>query len=295
MANILIGIPARYASTRLPGKPLAKIAGKEMIARVWEIAKIAASKYPIGIVKCAIATEDERILNFCREHNMECHHTSVSCETGTDRVAELIDKVNFKTDFVVNLQGDNPSCPPWFLTALIDTYLNDNSVEVVTPCVNLTWETYERLKQAKRITPYSGTTVIVRADSEIKSITEGTKWDAVWFSKSIIPVIRKVEKLKEISPIYSPVLRHIGLYSYRQDVLRSISQSKDSIYGSSFCEGLEQLKFIEIGKKVKVVKVNYRGREVLSGVDTVEDLKRTEAIFEKYGEFDPTEIKKIKN
>lgn len=285
--KILIGIPARYASTRLPGKPLMKIAGKEMITRVWEIAQKVANNYPEGMVKCAVATEDQRILDFCNDNGIECHLTSEKCETGTDRIAELVEKVDGNPEFVVNLQGDNPTCPPWFLESLINSYLNDNDVEVATPVVNLTWEMLEKLKEAKKSTPFSGTCAIVKAAPAegMKTITDHDEWDAVWFSKTIVPTIRKEEKLKEISPAFSPVLRHIGLYAYRADVLKQIGEVKDTLYSSGETEGLEQLKFLSMGLKVKAVKVDYRGKDALSGVDSPIDLERAEEFFNKHGEF----------
>lgn len=285
--KILIGIPARYASSRLPGKPLAKIAGKEMIVRVWEIAQKVKESYPAGEVQCAIATEDQRIVDFCSANNMECYLTSEACKTGTDRIAELVEKVEEKPDFVINLQGDNPTCPPWFLTAMIDCYKKDNSVEVATPCVNLTWDTLERLRESKKKNPFSGTCAVVDAElgKGIEAITESNEWKALWFSKNIIPAVRKEDKLKAISPEFSPILRHVGLYAYRTDVLSRIKTVSDSIYSEGETEGLEQLKFLQMGMNVKVVKVDYRGREALSGVDSPDDIVKAEAFFEKYGEF----------
>ncbi len=285
--KILIGIPARYASTRLPGKPLLKIAGKEMLVRVWEIAQKTAAKYPTGEVHCAIATEDQRIVDFCKEKNMECYLTSDDHPTGTDRIAELVEKVDGNPEFVINLQGDNPTCPPWFLEAMIDSYRKDNSVEVVTPCVNLTWETLSALKKSKEKNPYSGTTCIVnaKAGSGIEGITKESEWDAVWFSKNIVPALRKEDKLKELSPEFSPILRHIGLYSYRTDVLSKIGKVKDTIYSDGVTEGLEQLKFLNMGLNVKLVKVDYQGRQALSGVDSPADRDKAEEFFNKYGEY----------
>lgn len=285
--KILIGIPARYASTRLPAKPLLKISRKEMLVRVWEIAQKVAQKYPSGEVICAVATEDQRILNFCEEKGIKCYLTSENCKTGTDRIAELVSKLDEKPEFIINLQGDNPTCPPWFLTSLIDAYKKDNNIAVATPVVNLTWETLEKLKESKKKNPYSGTTCIVKLDTGvgIEGITEEKEWDAVWFSKNIIPAVRKEDKLKAVSPEFSPVLRHIGLYAYRTDVLEQIGTLKDTLYSDEVTEGLEQLKFLSMGLKVKAVKVDYQGREALSGVDSPDDLKKAEDFFNTYGEY----------
>ena len=151
----LIGIPARYGSTRFPGKPLAKIAGKEMLLRVWENALKAASKFD-GCEAC-VATDDQRIVDFCRRQNINVMMTSENCLTGTDRIVELAHKMPHPPEFVVNLQGDNPLCPTWFVEAVISEYYKDNNVETVTPVVNLSWEELDNLREHKKTTPFSGT------------------------------------------------------------------------------------------------------------------------------------------
>ena len=269
--KILIAIPARYGSTRFPGKPLEKINGKEMLLRVWEIAKKAASKFDKGVVECAVGTEDQRIMDFCKEHNIECYMTSDKCETGTDRVKEVMDFVDGDPEFVVNLQGDNPLCPPWFVESIIEAYLKDNSVEVVTPVVNLEWDALDTLRENKKTTPYSGTCAI-----------ENTKTgNAIWFSKNIIPALRKEDKLRKEFEM-SPILRHIGLYGYTAKTLKNIADLPETNYERF--EGLEQLRFLEDGMVVRLVRVDYGKYKGMSGVDTPEDLKRAEALFNKQGE-----------
>jgi 3-deoxy-manno-octulosonate cytidylyltransferase (CMP-KDO synthetase) len=138
----LIVIPARYGSTRFPGKPLAKIAGKEMLLRVWENAQKAASKFE-GC-QAVVATDDERIMDFCRSRGIDAVMTSVNCPTGTDRVIEAAEKMREMPEFVVNLQGDNPICPTWFVEAVINEYYKNDRVETVTPVVNLSWEELDK-------------------------------------------------------------------------------------------------------------------------------------------------------
>ena len=141
----LIAIPARYGSTRFPGKPLAKIAGKEMLLRVWENAQKTAAKFED--CHAVVATDDERIADFCKSKNIACVMTSPDCPTGTDRVVEAAESFADKPEFVVNLQGDNPICPPWFVEAVIAEYYNNNAVETVTPVVNLSWEQLDKLRR----------------------------------------------------------------------------------------------------------------------------------------------------
>jgi 3-deoxy-manno-octulosonate cytidylyltransferase (CMP-KDO synthetase) len=265
----LIAIPARYGSTRFPGKPLAKIAGKEMLLRVWEIAQSAAKEFED--TKAVVATDDQKIVDFCKERNIDVVMTSDKCRTGTDRVKEAIANLGANPEFVVNLQGDNPLCPPWFVKSVIEAYYKDNNVEVVTPCVNLSWEGLDKLRESKKTTPFSGTTAIVDENS-----------NGVWFSKNIIPAIRKEEQAKKENAL-SPVYRHVGLYGYRKDIIDRIGDLKEGVYEKF--EGLEQLRFIENGISIKVVKVDYGDYEGMSGVDNPEDVPRAEALFEKYGEF----------
>lgn len=275
--KILIAIPARYASTRLPGKPLVKISGKEMLLRVYENAKKVQQKYTEGAVDIAVGTEDQRIVDFCNSHNITVCMTSKDCLTGTDRVKEVMEVLGNKHNFVINWQGDNPVAAPWHIKEMIDAYLNDTTVDVITPCVLLSWKALDQLRQNKKQTPYSGTTAIVHP----------TTSNAIWFSKNIIPAIRKEKQLREKSDM-SPVYRHIGLYGYKKEVLTRLAQLQESDYESATLEGLEQLRFILNGYTVRIAKVTYKGYEGLasaSGVDTQQDVERVEALLDTYGEY----------
>lgn len=268
--QLLIAIPARYASTRFPGKPLFPILGKPMVQRVYDIAIKAAAKY--NNIDCVVATDDQRIMDFCKNNNIKSVMTSDQCRTGTDRIHEILTQLKHTPNFVVNLQGDNPLCPPWIISDIIDAYVKDQSIEVVTPCVKLTWQELDMLREHKKITPFSGTTALV--DKNMR---------AIWFSKNILPAIRNEEKLKTTQPDFSPVLRHIGLYGYRIDILKKISALQDGYYEKY--EELEQLRFLENGIKVNVVIIDYKGRESMSGVDSPQDIQKAEHLLTKYGEF----------
>ena len=268
MVKTLVVIPARYGSTRFPGKPLAKIAGKEMLLRVVDIAKKGTKNADAQIV---VATEDDRILNFCKEHGVECLMTSDLCKTGSDRVCEAVKTLGVHPELIINLQGDNPVCPPWFIEELIKAFESDKTVDLVTPCTELSWEALDKLRESKKTTPFSGTTCVMDKNGY-----------ALWFSKNIIPAIRKENDLREKGKM-SPVLRHIGLYGYKYDSLFKFKELEESSYEK--LEGLEQLRFLENGMKIKIALVDYGQFEGMSGVDSPEDLKRAEALFEKYGEF----------
>lgn len=276
--QILIAIPARYASERLPGKPLIKLRGKEMLLRVFENATKVANKYPSGMVSIAVGTEDQRIVDFCEQHQITVFLTSDDCRTGTDRVKQVMQLIGNKHDFVINLQGDNPLAAPWHIKDMIDAYLKDASVDVITPCVLLSWQALDQLREHKKQTPFSGTTAIVHPESS----------NALWFSKHIIPAIRNETNLRKRSSL-SPVYRHIGLYGYKQQVLGDLAHLAHSDYESSDLEGLEQLRFILNGYTVRVAKVDYMGYEAIAaagGVDNQQDIPRIEALLDRYGEYE---------
>ncbi|MCL2473897.1 MAG: 3-deoxy-manno-octulosonate cytidylyltransferase, partial [Alphaproteobacteria bacterium] len=233
----LIVIPARYGSTRLPGKPLAVIAGQTMLQRVVNIAQ-KVQKDVSNHVSVVVATDDERIMAHAKELEVEAVMTPADCATGTDRVNAAIDELKETPDFVVNLQGDAPLTPPSFVSALIEAYHKDSSVPLVTPVVQLSWEALETLRENKKTTPFSGTCAVFDRNTGL----------AFWFSKNIIPVMRK-----KPDTALSPVWRHIGMYGYSIDLLRKFSSLPEGVYEK--LEGLEQLRVIENGFKVRCVPV----------------------------------------
>lgn len=269
-SRILLVIPARYASTRLPGKPLEKIAGKEMLKRVAEIAAYIAQKNES--CNYIVATDDERIVDFCNLNQIPVTLTSDQCKSGTERCWDAVQKTGYTPELIINLQGDNPLCPPWFINQIIENWKKDKEAQVFTPCVHLSWEEYDRMKEAKKTTPYSGTTVLVDKFGY-----------ALAFSKTTLPAVRKEEKLREILE-KSPVRRHIGLYAYTYDALKNYFEDEPSPY--ELPEGLEQMRFLHNRIPVKMVEVNYRGRKSMSGIDSPEDVERAEKIIAEFGEFD---------
>ena len=158
MEKVLIVIPARYGSSRLPGKPLVKIKGIEMIKRVSDIADFVCRKNE----SCSylVATDDERIVLFCESREIPVMMTSTNCKSGTERCYEAVRKQDTNPGLIINLQGDNPTCPPWILQDLIDTWRKEKA-EVLTASVLLGWSEYDQLLAMKKETPYSGTTVLV--------------------------------------------------------------------------------------------------------------------------------------
>jgi len=266
--DTLIVIPARYHSSRFPGKPLHPIAGKPMLLRVWEIAQSVAHRNP-GI-DCVVTTEDQRIVDFCQAEKIAVVLTSDQCESGTERAAETLRLLGHPATFIINLQGDNPLCPPWFLEALISAYRQrEADIQLITPYVQLDWSGLDALRRSKEKTPFSGTTVVFDRSQR-----------ALWFSKEIIPAIRKEAHYRG-QPL-SPVCRHVGLYGYHRDLLLNLDQLAPSRYESY--EGLEQLTFLENHIPIQLVKVDYRGRQGMTGIDSPDDVVLAEQIIEKEGE-----------
>ncbi|MDR2077999.1 MAG: NTP transferase domain-containing protein, partial [Rickettsiales bacterium] len=177
-AKSLIAIPARYGSTRFPGKPLANICGKPMLQRVYEIAKLAVEDKDCEVL---VLTEDTRILDFCRSNGINCAMTSDNCKTGSDRIVEAVGKLSYRPDFILNLQGDAPLTPPWFLSKMMDKFLENRNEEMfmVTPGYKMTWEEVDGMREEKKSTPFSGTRIILNQRNS----------DARWFSQNIVRAI----------------------------------------------------------------------------------------------------------
>ena len=267
--KILIVIPARYQSSRLPGKPLVKIAGVEMIKRVAQIADYICKKN--NDCEYAVATDDQRIIDFCAQNDIPALMTDENCPSGTERCWDAVQQRTEKPAFIINLQGDNPLCPPHIIQEIIDQW-KAYPADVFTPCIQLGWDEYDRLIESKKTTPFSGTTVLVNKDGY-----------ALGFSKNVIPAVRKPEKAREKLE-KSPVRRHVGLYAYTYDALKAYFEMPVSPYEPDMIEGLEQMRFLYNGKSIKMVEVDYRGRKTTSGVDSPEDVARVEAIIAEYGE-----------
>lgn len=261
-------IPARYGSTRLPGKPLAMIAGQTMLKRMVDIAHAAVKD--MNDVTVTVATDDERITKHCDELGAKWVMTPVECPTGTDRAQAAVEKIGQKFDFIVNLQGDAPLTPPDFITAMIETY-RKAPCEMVTPVTQMTWEQLDKLRDSKKTTPFSGTTAVFDPETG----------KAFWFSKNIISAMRKEDKLRAAGPL-SPIYRHIGLYGYSSEMLAKYVTLPEGRFEA--LEGLEQLRVIENGYTIRCVPVDYKGRASMSGVDSPEDVGRAEALIAKHGE-----------
>jgi len=258
-----IAIPARYGSSRFPGKPLVKIAGKTMLARVVELARGVAEE--LGDTTVFVTTEDQRIAEHAAHLKVPCIMTPASCPTGSDRVLSALRQLDVWPNLIVNLQGDAPFTPPEVIKALISTFHATPRAEVVTPVHVLSWADLDRLRESKKTTPFSGTTVVVDGQNR-----------ALWFSKTILPAIRNEETLRE-AQAFSPVRQHMGLYGFRPDILEKFCALPQGFYEQ--IEGLEQLRMLENGIKITAVPVAITEGRMQSGIDTPEDVKRAEALL----------------
>ncbi len=263
--NISIIIPARYGSTRFPGKPLALLGGKPVLQWVYDIST-QLSPRPNCSVTCHVATDDMRIAEFCTSHNIPFLMTPSTCHTGTDRAMAAVKQLPALPDVVINLQGDAPFTPPDFIDAIIDGFIRHPAADIVTPVVKLGWGELDALRQSKQTTPFSGTTVAVNDDGR-----------ALWFSKNIIPSIRKEDMLRANTALPSPVFRHIGLYGYTRAALEKFNALPPSVYEE--LEGLEQLRPLQAGMNIQTVLVDYAGRPAMTGIDSPEDLQRAEKLL----------------
>lgn len=260
--SLRIIIPARYGSTRFPGKPLAPVAGTPLLQRVWAIGASVAGKDNV-----AVTTDDERIAAFCAKIGATCIMTDAAIPNGTERVFAALKQLPQDVDQVINLQGDAVLTPPWVIAAMITQMQKAPSIGIFTPAVLLDPKGLDVLRKAKAAGEVSGTTV-----------TFDQNRDALYFSKSIIPFVRDG---MENPPVY----RHIGLYGYRRDALAKLVATPAGPLETA--EKLEQLRALEHGHKIRIVIVDYKGRSH-TGIDSENDLKRAEQLIANEGELLPT-------
>ncbi|HPE48780.1 MAG TPA: manno-octulosonate cytidylyltransferase [Hyphomonas sp.] len=266
----LIVVPARYASQRLPGKPLVQIAGRSMVSRVAAMAAKAAAA--LGDAESVVATDDARIEAHCRELGIPAVMTDPALPSGTDRALAAVDALGTSPEVVVNLQGDSPFTPPEHVVA-VATAARESGADAATPYVRLTWGALDAFRLHKKETPFSGTTLVHDRDGR-----------ALWFSKNLIPAMRKEAALRAAGDP-SPVCRHIGLYAYRLEALRTYVGLPEGRYEQ--LEGLEQLRLLENGMSIQCVEVE-PDRIAIPGIDTAEDVALAERLVARFG--DPLEV-----
>ncbi|MFZ1340962.1 MAG: manno-octulosonate cytidylyltransferase [Paracoccaceae bacterium] len=239
--KVLIAIPARYASARYPGKPLVTLRGpdgeKTAIRRSWEAAMAVC-----GIARVVVATDDARIAEHAASFGADVVMTSADCRNGTERCAEVAAALP-GFDVVVNLQGDAPLTPAWFVEDLVQGLVTDPRADLATPVLRCDGRSLSGFLADRRAGRTGATTAVFGAGGQ-----------ALYFSKEVIPFTGKT--WADDAP--TPVFHHVGVYAYRPAAL--------ALYPSwpmgplETMEGLEQLRFLEQGRRVLCVEVESRGR-----------------------------------
>lgn len=237
--KIIAVIPARFASTRFPGKPLAKLKNKPLIQWVIEGAK--SSKL---IQDVYVATDDDRIAQVVRELNTQVLMTRSDCPTGTDRIYEATK--NLKFDVVLNIQGDEPQISQPYIDLLAQAFINEPQLDMATLAHPIHKDDIENLNAVK----------------VIKNINN----EAIYFSRFAIPYSREKQNQQPICE------KHIGLYGYSRKFLQKFCESPQSEIEKAEC--LEQLRALYLGAKIKVLSV----AKPIQGVDTPEDLAKLEEL-----------------
>lgn len=234
-------IPARYASSRFPGKPLAKLGGKYVIQRVVEqVGAVLDDVY--------VATDDERIYNTVTSMGAKAVMTRSDHQSGTDRIAEALEKIGGNFDVVVNIQGDEP-------------FIQKSQIETVVACFN------DADTQIATLGKKFATIEEAKSPNSPKIILDNRSY-AMYFTRALAPYIRGKEESQWLN-VY-PFLKHIGLYAYRTEALREVTKLPQSPL--ELAEGLEQLRWLQNGYKIKVGLTEVE----TVGIDTPEDLQRAE-------------------
>jgi 3-deoxy-manno-octulosonate cytidylyltransferase (CMP-KDO synthetase) len=244
---MIVGIiPARYASTRFPGKPLIDIKGKTMLQRVYE----QASKSKL-LSKVVVATDDEKIFNHVKSFDGNVVMTASHHPSGTDRCMDALLQLNSDFKYVINIQGDEPFIEPEQIDELA-AVLEDGATELATQMIAV--DSYE----------------ILFDKGEVKIVLNSNN-EALYFSRMVIPFIKGVNENEWHK--HHQYYRHVGMYAYRKDILEKITQLPVSSLENA--ESLEQLRWIENGFKIKCVTTKYESH----CIDTPEDVEKVTGYF----------------
>jgi 3-deoxy-manno-octulosonate cytidylyltransferase (CMP-KDO synthetase) len=234
-------IPARYASTRFPGKPLAMLGGRTVIQRVYEQATAILDE-------AYVATDDERIFQAVEQFGVRAIMTRADHKSGTDRIEEAAEKIGTQADVIINIQGDEPFIQKSQIETLMHLF-DEPSTQIGT-----LGKRFESIEAA--MNPNS------------PKIVTDKRGFALYFSRSIIPYVRGKEQSEWLQ--HFPYLKHLGLYAYRREVLQEVTQLPQSPL--EIAESLEQLRWLENGYRIRVGLTDVE----TVGIDTPEDLQRAE-------------------
>jgi 3-deoxy-manno-octulosonate cytidylyltransferase (CMP-KDO synthetase) len=253
--NAIAIIPARFNSTRLPGKPLLPLNQIPLIVHVVNRAKAARL-----VDRVIVATDDERICAAVRSYGGEAQMTSAEAQSGTDRIAEVAAGLDY--ELIVNVQGDEPLIEPATIDAAIEPLLEDGEIQISTTSEPIT-------SLADILNP-----------GVVKVVTDKDGF-ALYFSRSPIPYIRSgagetlAQFLQNEPSLFTHYRKHSGLYAYRNEFLQKFAQMPPS--SLERLESLEQLRALENGFRIRVVKVAHRS----TGVDTEQDYQEVKRLLEE--------------
>lgn len=246
--KILGIIPARYASTRFPGKPLADINGKSMIQRVYE------QSIKAGLLSnLVVATDDRRIYDAVMSFKGKAMMTSTNHQSGTDRCREVIDNIDDKYDAVINIQGDEPFINPEQINLIAELISQEDS-QIASLC--------KIIEDEKEL-----------FDENVVKVVFDINNNALYFSRQTIPFLRKVEKNETSWMAKHVFYKHIGIYAYKTEILRKISHISPS--GLELAESLEQLRWLEHSYKIRMGVTEFNSYSI----DTLEDLEKCSRFF----------------
>lgn len=242
-------IPARYASTRFPGKPLAMLGGKTVIQRVYEQVDAVLSPHLKGEGAAWVATDDERIRQAVEAFGGRVVMTRADHKSGTDRIQEAAERIGTDADVIINVQGDEPFIQPSQIETVCQLF-DDERTQIAT--LGKLFETMEAVDNP----------------NSPKIVTDNDGY-ALYFSRSVIPFVRGTDHGQWLAQF--PYVKHIGLYAYRREVLAEITRLPQSPL--ELAESLEQLRWLQNGYKIRVGITDVE----TIGIDTPEDLARAEA------------------
>lgn len=263
--SVLIAIPARFASQRYPGKPLVALRGasgaaQTLIERSWRAAMDVS-----GVDRVVVSTDDDRIREAAEAFGAEVIMTSEACKNGTERCAETLQKVGETYDVVVNLQGDAPLTPAWFVEGLVHGLRAAPDAEVATPVLRCDGAALNGFLADRKAGRVGGTTTVFDVNRH-----------AMYFSKEVVPFTSQTYA----DDAQTPVFHHVGVYAYRPSAL--LSYPTWPVGPLEDLEGLEQLRFMENGRNVLCVEVEAKGRQFWE-LNNPEDVPRLEKMMADMG------------
>ena len=263
--SVLIVIPARYASTRYPGKPLVNLTGSTGIARSLIERSWRAACEVNGVDRVVVATDDVLIKSAAEAVGAEVVMTSLDCANGTERCAEAHAQLGRSYDIVVNLQGDAPLTPHWFVESLIDGLRGAPEADIATPVLRCEGEMLASLLNDRKEGRVGGTTAVFARDHR-----------ALYFSKEVVPFTAQAYSAADPTPVF----HHVGAYAYRP---KALGEYPDWPVGPlELLEGLEQLRFMENGRAVLCVEVEAKGRQFWE-LNNPSDVPRIEHMMRQMG------------